>query len=331
MAYYDEIRDVMTRRAGNWLARHAQPRISMTILMGIASLAAYRCTISLEAIGIRYLTVQFSISFLVGYVTFVVCVACWSRIIPNLEKQQLLAEPAALGETRSPHDWGEKAWYVAMTRSTARSAGQQQGSGGGIAILLLVALLGVAFVAAHWIIYARWFLGQILVWGGRVPHREIRDIPRDAWIRAPIQQTIQPAGLLWIHYTILGIVLQFNFPQANSIVEVFRALPTHPPSVRNMARKPFAAACPTVPAPGHISITTGSIHISVATPPDRIPARPGRTIRNRGCLPVKRRWRLKFGSGETQDGFRRAGSGPCVKYLENCQPTWLPTKGAAII
>jgi hypothetical protein len=79
-------------------------------------------------------------------------------------------------------------------------------------------------VALYWIFFAPWFLGQLLVLGGKIQHRTLPESGSASWLLALMQQTKWIAIILGLHYLAIGFALQLIFPQAATVADVVRVI-----------------------------------------------------------------------------------------------------------
>ena len=221
--YSQEMRKALTGRAGDWLARNAWPHVAMTVAFAISGWAAYECSIRITDWG--GLTLRFSINFLAAYAAFLLCLGLWLWTKPTLDRPALLEGAPEFIETKDP--WDDEAVELRQkvadeAQRAARDANQGGGPQGLVTWALFVMVFGPLFVAAHMIWYARWHLGHLLVLSGKVRHRTLMTPPAAAWLVVPFQQTVWAAVILLVHYVLLGLLLQWAFPQATTLAEVVR-------------------------------------------------------------------------------------------------------------
>lgn len=88
----------------------------------------------------------------------------------------------------------------------------------------MVAIAGILLVAWHWVRHARWYLGKLLVLGGKVRHRTVSVPDSGAWLLLPLRQTVWPAVALVLHYWLIGLLLQVLFPAATTVADVIRLM-----------------------------------------------------------------------------------------------------------
>ena len=219
--YTHQMHKALTGRAGDWLARHAWPHVAMTVAFAVSAWAAYECSIRITDWG--GLTLRFCVNFLSAYAAFLICLGLWLWTKPTLDRPALLDGAPEFIETKDP--WDDEAVELReQVLDQANRSAQAQGKGAqGLAgLALLVMILGPVLVAMHMIWYARWHLGHMLVLGGKVRHRTLTTPPAVAWLVIPLRQTVWAAVILLVHYVLLGLLLEWAFPQATTLADVVR-------------------------------------------------------------------------------------------------------------
>ena len=161
--------------------------------------------------------------FLVGYAIFVLYLVLWLWTKPPLDTSALLDGRTKFIETKNP--WDDEAIegrerLIEHAQRSAEDQVRQEGAQALIALAIAAMIVGTLFVAVHMMWYARWYLGRLLVLGGKVRHRTLTDIPSASWVTAPLQLTIWAAVILLVHYALLGLLLQWAFPQASTVADL---------------------------------------------------------------------------------------------------------------
>lgn len=221
MAFYaDRMRTALTGRAGDWLARHAWPHLTMVVVFSLSAWAAHEC--SLHILHWGGLAVRFSITFLAAYVTFVACLGFWLWTKPSLDRSALLDDAAESIETKNPWDDEATESREQLIEHATRSAEQQGRQQGLVGLAIAAMIVGTLFVAFHMIWYARWYLGRLFVLGGKIRDRTLPGVPAGSWFIAPLQLTGWAAVILLVHYALLGLLLQWMFPQAVTVADILR-------------------------------------------------------------------------------------------------------------
>ncbi len=224
MAYYaDQMRKGLTRRAGDWLARHSWPHVTMILAFILSACAAYLC--SNYIVGWGGFPLRFSVNFLAGYAVLVACLELWLWTKPSLDRAALLEGAPESIETQDP--WDDEAVesrqrLIDESISSAQRESRGDGVQGLIGLAIIAMVVGTLFVAMHMMWYARWYLGYLLVLGGKVRHRALKDAGVVPWLTAPVRLTFWAAVILLVHYALLGLLLQWAFPQAVTVSDIGR-------------------------------------------------------------------------------------------------------------
>ena len=222
MSYYAQrMHKVLTARAGDWLARHAWPHLTMVVAFALSFLAAYQCSIGIVNWG--GFAIRFSINFLVGYAVYVLSLAIWLGTKSSLQSDDLLKGAPKTIETKNP--WSDEAIedrerFIEQTTESASRDALEDGAAGLLGAAIAILILGTLFVAAHLIWYARWYLGRLLILSGKIRHRTLMDAPPLNWLTAPLQVTGAAAVILLLHYALLGAILEWAFPGATTIADL---------------------------------------------------------------------------------------------------------------
>lgn len=208
MVYVDRMQKTLTGRAGDWLSRNSRPRLLVLGSYGLAALVAYRSSVSLVSLGLSSVTTRFSVCFLIAYVTYAFIIAIWLLRMPTIGQQTLMQDAPGEIETRSPSD-GCPEWLEQVVDGARASI--QRDSRSILVLVMGLAILGVVFLLSHWMVYARWYLGELLVLAGKVQHRSARQVAHDAWVTAPFRQSFWMAFGLLLHFTLIGTLVTLKF------------------------------------------------------------------------------------------------------------------------
>ena len=221
--YSHEMQKAITGRAGDWLARHASPHVTMVVAFAVSAWIANKCSAIIAGIG--GMALRFSVNFLAAYGAFLVCLGVWLWTKPTLDRSALLEGAPEDIETKDP--WDEEAdelrkQVVEHANRAVQDATRRNGPQALVGLALFAMIIGLVFVAGHMVWYARWHLGNMLVLGGKVRHRTLGAPPTAAWLVIPFSQTVWAATVLLVHYVLVGLLLQWMFPQAMTIEDVVR-------------------------------------------------------------------------------------------------------------
>ena len=125
--------------------------------------------------------------------------------------------------------WGESASSSSSAVSNGGSAPHAVGfdldlEEGWLIVLAIIALIG-SLIASFYIIYiAPALLAEILVDGALVAglYRRVRRIEQRHWLHAAVRQTILPALLVALFFTVAGYALQKAIPDAHTMGEIWK-------------------------------------------------------------------------------------------------------------
>jgi hypothetical protein len=195
----------------------------MIVAFVLAAWAAYQC--SLCTVGWGGLAVRFSVNFLAAYAVFALCLDFWLWTKPSLDRSALLDGAPETIETQNP--WDDEAieareQLIEQSRRSVEHQARAEGAQGLIGLAIVAMIVGTLFVAAHMMWHARWYLGNLLVLGGKVRHSTITPPRAVSGLMAPLQLTGWAALILLVHYALLGLLLQWAFPQAVTVADIAR-------------------------------------------------------------------------------------------------------------
>lgn len=233
MVYSERMQKALVGRAGDWLTRQSLPRLTMTLAVAVGTMASMQCADAI--VGVRSLGLRFPACFLAGYVGYLATLGAWYLCRSPVNSRTLLqdapptirtAEPWSAnldddGDPQNPFSSSDADFWRQMRESTLRDAGKDV-PGALIAFLLSVAFLGAILVGVHRIVYAPWYLGELLVLGGKVRHETSSAPPAQFWAAVLFWQSRYEAIALCVHYVLLGLLLQLVFPNAATMSDVFR-------------------------------------------------------------------------------------------------------------
>lgn len=226
--YAEQMQKALACRAGDWICVHHAPRTIMLFTFLASMASAYGGSSWLLSAGIQSMAVRFAICFVLAYLVFLAVLGCWYLHVPRVGKRELLEQAAAAPRTQDPTDVDreESAWERSFNDGLeqAMQRNPQQGAAALAGLCIFAAIIGALIVAFHWIRYAPWYLGQLLVLGGKVEHRAIPRASPNAWIAVLLSQTKWVAIILFVHYVAIGVGLQLSFPQAHTVADVLRLM-----------------------------------------------------------------------------------------------------------
>jgi hypothetical protein len=207
MSYYrNKMRTLLTRRTGDWLRRHNWPRFGAAIVLLMATMTAVVCWQSLVNAGLTSEGLRVALSFLAGYIAYLVCMALWlTRFVAMDSKCLLVGGVGGAITTQIP---GESEFDDSL--DTQMEIAFRQAGNDARNILGLVAaaaVLGAMFVAIHFVYHAPYYLGQLLVDGGKIRHRAMPSGTMLDGVTLPFLQSWPIAIALLFNCTVIGLVL----------------------------------------------------------------------------------------------------------------------------
>lgn len=205
MGYYQQkMRVVLTRRAGDWLRLQEWPRLYAAVILLICGFTAVVCWLRLTEAGWNVEWQRVGMSCLGAYVIYLGCLAVWFLRFAPMTSQELLAggfEDEIVTPVPGESEFDDS--LETQIDTAAREAAHDVRSV--LGLFVAAAVLGAVFVSAYFIYHAPYFMGQLLVDGGKIRHRSVsRGTPLDP-IVLPFLQSWPVAVALIMHYTLIGL------------------------------------------------------------------------------------------------------------------------------
>jgi hypothetical protein len=232
------------------------PRIQVSLILLFTGLAGFLTSFSLLHAGVPWMWLRYPISILFAYCVFLLLLRFWltlhrTRIHTFDIAFDLIQSATDVGFPGSPGvgegfefsgggdaggggaggSWGESA----SSTSTSSNGSLFEGFGfdldleeGWLIIIAIVALIGGLFAALYVVYIAPALLAEVLIDGALVAglYRRVERIEQRHWLRAALRQTVLPALLVAIFFTIAGYAMQRAVPRAHSMGEVWRFMGT---------------------------------------------------------------------------------------------------------
>ncbi len=208
MSHYDrQMCTLLSRRAGDWLLTHAWPRFTAFFGIVLGLVVAYHCSIQLLNLGLENRAGRFALNAVGGYLVFLTYLGIWLFCIPVQPAKSLVIDGDQSVKTEIP---GTSQFDDSMNDAidnAIRESGRQ--ANGVLGFIVVAGVLGLLFIGCHFVFHAPWYLGKLMVDGGKVHHRSTPAESPLACIVLPIRQTWPAALLLVLHYATMGAVLDF--------------------------------------------------------------------------------------------------------------------------
>ena len=226
------------------LLRKSTPRIQVSLILSLTALAGFLTSFTLLHSGVPWMWVRYPIAISIAYCVFLLLLALWLRLqrrglnidLPVFDF--IASGPVGPGEVVQFGGAGDfsgggagGSWGASVTSGVTSGGSHWDGpdpdidlEGGWLIVLAIVALVG-GLIASFYIIYiAPALLAEVLVDGALVTglHRRVKQIEHRDWLRAAVRQTLIPALLVVLSFTIAGYALQRAIPEAHTMGQVWK-------------------------------------------------------------------------------------------------------------
>lgn len=229
------------------LLQTSAPRIQVALILSLTGVAGFLTSFSLLHLGVPWMWLRYPIAILTAYCVFLLLLALWlwwqqrgrdadfdSSVLEFIPSESFshgesfqFGEAGDFGGGGAGGSWGESA---SSSTTVAADSPASSGSGfdldleeGWLIVIAIVALIG-GLIASIYVIYiAPLLLAEILVDGVLVAglYKRVKHIESRHWLRAAVRQTLLPAVLATVFFTLAGYALQKAVPEAHSIGEVW--------------------------------------------------------------------------------------------------------------
>jgi hypothetical protein len=230
------------------------PRLQMLVIVAVAGVAAFACSVVALRLGIAHMGVRYGVASIAGYLTFVGMVRLWiAWQRGRWEPDGLDAVDVMDAAISSPPDVGIERGVPAMFRggrsggggasnlwdgpAPVRASGAPRPAGGGFSLDLdeawpVVVAVGCVALALGLVavVYTIWLapvlLAEVALDAALVSalYRKLRREDAGTWIGATLRRTWIPALAVVVLMTIAGSALQYAAPEARSIGGVMSSL-----------------------------------------------------------------------------------------------------------
>lgn len=231
------------------LLKRSMPRFQITLILLFTGLAGFLASFSLLRLGVSWMWLRYAVAMLFAYCVFLILLRLWlllQRPRNNSLDFDLSLADANFSGSSTPNEnfafggGGDSAgggaggsWEESVLSSSSVSSSGTSSSGGfgfdidleegWIVVVAIVAVIG-GLIASLYIIYiAPALLAEILVDGVLVTglYKRVKRIEQKHWLRAAVRQTLLPALLVTLLFTVAGYLMQKAVPEARSIGEVW--------------------------------------------------------------------------------------------------------------
>jgi hypothetical protein len=226
------------------------PRLQVSVILLLTGLAGFLTSFLLLHLGISRMWLRYPIAIAVAYCVFLLLLHLWlwlqrgRKLDPPLDVPGPDLLPDALPRASESLRFGGGGDFGGGGAGGSWEGGPSSSSGvsadsvsdavsfdvdletGWLVVLAIVALIG-GLVASFYIIYiAPALLAEIIVDGILMVglFKRMKRIDRRHWLQGALRQTILPAILVGVLFTVAGYVMQRAVPEAQSIGEVWNWL-----------------------------------------------------------------------------------------------------------
>lgn len=228
------------------LLRSGWPRVQVSVILLMAGLAGFLTSFALLQAGVWRMSMRYPIAILIAYCAFLLLLHLWlwlrqrGRLDIDLDPSALESIANDLGrdppfQAGGGGDFGGGgaggSWGDSTSASATVSADSATNSigfdldleEGWLVVVALVALIG-GLIASLYVVYiAPALLAEIIVDGILMVglFKRLKKIDRSHWLRGAIRQTILPALLAALFFTLAGYAMQRAVPGSQSIGDVW--------------------------------------------------------------------------------------------------------------
>lgn len=195
---------VLTQRTGDWLSHRTRPRTIALSALLLSMASAVGVSFQLHGIGLKNVVLQIVLGSVAGYAIYLLILGLWMRSFSAIDATALLNEGSRPVRTGRPGDTDfdkQLEWSAELAIGHAARDAHSL-----IAFTLLLNTLGLLFIGIHFIYHAPWYLGQLLVNGGKIRHRAAPKERAAAFLFLPFCQSWPVAVVAIIHSASVGLV-----------------------------------------------------------------------------------------------------------------------------
>jgi hypothetical protein len=236
------------------LLRRSWPRLQVSLILLSTGLTGFLTSFSLLHLGIPWMWLRYPIAIVVAYCVFLLLLRFWLSLhwIRNRTFGlwvDLFPSPPDIGFTGSPStsevfrfsgggDAGGGgaggSWGPCVSSASTSSHGSLFNGvsvdldlqEGWLIVIAIVALIGGLFASLYIVYIAPTLLAEVLIDGALVAglYRRVKRVEQRHWLRTALRQTVLPALLAAIFFTVAGYTMQRAVPKAHSMGEVWRLM-----------------------------------------------------------------------------------------------------------
>ncbi len=175
-----------------------------SLVLGV--LVAYASSVLLLRADVQNSGIRFGLSFLIAYAAMLLVIGLWFHTVSPVKAKELVMDGHREISTRVPGDSAvdDKMQLCAdeAKRAVARNAH------GLIGVYVAAGVAGCLYIGIHFFYHAPWYLGKLLVEGGKVQHPASPEATPYCWIVLPFLYSYPVGLLMGLHYLSVGYILE---------------------------------------------------------------------------------------------------------------------------
>jgi hypothetical protein len=200
------------------LLRKSAPRLLVTLILSLTGLAGFLASFCLLHLGMSSMWLRFPTAILIAYCVFLLLLRLWLWVRKRGVKGDIdVFELDVFSYEPSPPSRAIK--------STADGISFDLDLEEGWLVVLAIAAVVAGLVASFYVIYiAPSLLAEILVDGALVAglYKRVNHAEQRHWLSGAVRQTVIPAILVAVFFTIAGVAFHKAVPEAHTVGEVWQ-------------------------------------------------------------------------------------------------------------
>jgi hypothetical protein len=198
------------------LLRKSVPRLLVTLILLLTGLAGFLASFSLLHLGMSSMWLRFPTAILIAYCVFLLLLRLWLWMLKRGVRGDIDLSGLDFSYVTQPPSQ--------ITRNSASGISFDLDLEEGWLVVLAIAAMVAGLVASFYVIYiAPSLLAEILVDGALVAglYKRVNSGEQRHWLNGALRQTVIPAILVALFFTIAGVALHKAAPEAHTVGEVW--------------------------------------------------------------------------------------------------------------
>ncbi len=228
------------------------PRLLVTLILSLTTLAGFLTSVVLLHSGVTWMWLRYPLAISLAYGVFLFLLWLWLRLrrdIPDIDFPDInlgdldFSSHQSTGSGLGSHfgggrnfsgggaggSWGQNASVSSGGSSSPGFFPDLDLEEGWLIVLAVVALIGALLASLYVVYIAPALLAEILVDGALVAglYKRVKRNQERHWLRAAVRQTVVPAVLVIVFFTVAGLALQKAVPGAHTIGQAWQMHKRH--------------------------------------------------------------------------------------------------------